>query len=554
MGAKKNHPCAIIALAMNQENTRVGPEATLTPQRRPLTLWLQPADLIVFLAYAAMLAIFGPLHEPWADEAQAWMLSAEPSLRELLFHYLRHEGHPALWYLLLWLPTHLHMSYSLFWAISCSCALAGTWVLLRFAPFPFYLRALLPFTFFLAYQYSVVARSYVLFPLLAFLAAHLYRERRPRPVAMAVVLALLANLSVHGTLLGLVFALAYVWNLKRSSRLERNRDFIAAGAIFAASILFVAVCLWPTVGALPPVSPTINRIIDALAVPEPSPPSAAQHAAERAAQPAGPVLQNTPAAPLPTPAPANSVQTPAAQPGASKLANIPAVLSYAFSDWWPLAVLFEVLVLIYLVRNDQILLALGPLVIAAFLAVVYSAPWHLGLLWVTVISVLWAGWDASEFHPTRPTLQNIVAVYLALLCVLQLPWTYRAFRYDATQATAADEATAAYIKTLPPGLRIAGIGMSTGVQPYFAANPYFNHHLRFGYLAPDPLELSTEASLAAHPDVVVADSTLEPTVLQGPYTKTAEFCGRAYFPHGLPRPGCLSVFVARTQADSAAHP
>ena len=240
-----------------------------------------------------MLAIFGPLHEPWSDEAQAWMLAASPTLRDLLFHFLRHEGHPALWYLLLWIPTHLHLSYSLFWVISCACALAGIWVLLRFAPFPFYVRALLPFTFFLAYQYSVVARSYVLFPLLSFLSAHLYRQRPPRPLAFAIVLALLANLSVHGTLLALVFACAYLWDLKRTGTLRPTRAFVAAAALFAASVLFVAICLWPTVGALPRVSPSVNRVIDLLAIPEPS--SAPAAASSQTPSP----LASTPAAPSP---------------------------------------------------------------------------------------------------------------------------------------------------------------------------------------------------------------------------------------------------------------
>jgi hypothetical protein len=512
----------------------------VTADRRPATLWLKPADLIIFLLYAAMLAIFGPLHEPWSDEAQAWMLAATPTLRELLFHYLRHEGHPALWYLLLWLPTHLHMSYSFFWVISCACALLGVWVLLGYAPFPFYLRALLPFTFFLAYQYSVVARSYVLFPLLAFLAAHLYRARHPRPIAMAVVLALLANVSVHGTLLALVFACAYVWDLKRSGRLQRSREFFAAAGIFAASILFVAVCLWPAAGALPSVSPRINRIIDALAFREPSPPPPPQTASPQAPPAAG----NTPVAPGPKPVLGTPATSPANPRGPSKLANIPAVLSYAVASWWPLAVLFEALVLVYLVRRGEVLLALGPLVIGAFLAIIYSAPWHLGLLWVTLLSVVWAAWDCQESPQPSASLQNVLAIYLAFLCALQLPWTWRAFRYDATQATSADKATAAYIKTLPRNLRIAGIGMSTGLQPYFANNPFFNHHLRFGYFGADPRELSTEASLAAHPDAVVTDSILEPLVRQGPYTRAAEFCGTIFLPHAAPPSGCLSVYVA----------
>ena len=98
-------------------------------------------------------------------------------------------------------------------------AAAGIYVLLRLSPFPFYLRAILPFSFFLAYQYSVVARSYTLFPLLCFLVAHAYRQAKPRPVLLAIYLALLANVSIHGTMVACLVAPIYAWcHLRRGCR------------------------------------------------------------------------------------------------------------------------------------------------------------------------------------------------------------------------------------------------------------------------------------------------------------------------------------------------
>src|SRR5437868_927000 len=183
-------------------------------RRKASTLWLRPGEVIVLLAYASLVCVCIPFHEPWVDEAQAWLLARDLSLPSLLFHFLRQEGHPPLWYLVLWGPAHLHASYGLLNWLIVPIALAGIWVLLRYAPFPFYLRALLPFTFFLAYQYAVVARSYVLFPLLGFLAAHFYRQCRP--MRMAVALGLLANVSLHGTIVALTFAAVYAWRLRRS--------------------------------------------------------------------------------------------------------------------------------------------------------------------------------------------------------------------------------------------------------------------------------------------------------------------------------------------------
>ena len=52
-----------------------------------------------------------------------------------------------------------------------SIAFASMVLLTIAAPFPLVLRLLLPFTYFFAFQYSVVARSYVLFPAILFALA-----------------------------------------------------------------------------------------------------------------------------------------------------------------------------------------------------------------------------------------------------------------------------------------------------------------------------------------------------------------------------------------------
>ena len=504
----------------------------MTTDRRSVTLWLPPADFGVFVAYVVMLCTFVPFHEPWADEAQAWLLSRDLSVYSLLFRNLRYEGHPALWYLLLWIPTHLHVSYALFNWFSAAIASAGIYVLLRFSPFPFYLRALLPFTFFLGYQYSVVARSYVLFPLLGFLVAHVYRVQKPRPVLMAVLLGLLANVSVHGTIVALAFAALYVLKLRQDRTASETatptpQTLRLAAAIFTGSILFVAVCLWPAADSLPRLSPTLNRVISRLSVPTPA-----------AYTPHIPVPATaTPSAVVATAPP----KAPTFGARGSRLANIPVVLGFAFAASWVLAVLYDGLLLVYLFRQRQLKMALPAALLALFLIFVYSAPWHLGLLWVTGIIVLWTVWDSS-IAPGTLDLQNIVAVFLALLCVLQLPWTFNAFRFDARNATAPDKAAAAYLHTLPVGTRIAGFDMSGGVQPYFRQNIFFNQRQTFTYFGQDPFVLSPQQVIAERPDVVVTDSYTASAILAGNYRETHRFCGSLYLPSHPLDPSCLYIF------------
>src|SRR5207302_6633519 len=125
-------------------------------------------EAAVLTLYCAVLAVVLPAHEPWSDEAQAWLLARDNSTWELIRHRLHYEGAPALWHLLIKAFQHAHGTFSGFGWFGAAFSIVGVYVFLRWSPFPAIIRALLPFTYFIQYQYAVIARSYVLFPLLVF--------------------------------------------------------------------------------------------------------------------------------------------------------------------------------------------------------------------------------------------------------------------------------------------------------------------------------------------------------------------------------------------------
>ena len=69
---------------------------------------------------------------------------------------LRREGHPVLWYLILKAAMFLHLPYQAIHLLSGGIAATGAWLLLAKSPFPKWLAALLPFTYFLDYQYAAI--------------------------------------------------------------------------------------------------------------------------------------------------------------------------------------------------------------------------------------------------------------------------------------------------------------------------------------------------------------------------------------------------------------
>lgn len=61
--------------------------------------------LLALYALAIGFALYW--HATWRDEMQAWLIVRDSADLPALFHNLRYEGHPALWYLLLMPLTRL---------------------------------------------------------------------------------------------------------------------------------------------------------------------------------------------------------------------------------------------------------------------------------------------------------------------------------------------------------------------------------------------------------------------------------------------------------------
>jgi hypothetical protein len=215
--------------------------------------WWRVADWGVFAAWLAVVAITIRHHEKWVDEAQAWLFARDLSFTKLWFYELRYEGSPGLWHSILWVAQHVfHARYSALGYIGMAAAAAGAALMIFKAPFPRYLRWPLAFTYFLVYQYAVVARQYNMLAFFAFLAAIFYKDLR-RPVRLTLVLMFLSLVSFHGTLLAGSIGLAYLLDAY-AQRHEIDpaiwkHYFVCIGAM-AVTILFIYLVLKPPTDSL----------------------------------------------------------------------------------------------------------------------------------------------------------------------------------------------------------------------------------------------------------------------------------------------------------------
>jgi len=92
-------------------------------------------EAVILGLYAIVVSWIAYHHEPWGDEAQAWLIARDSSLDDIFFKRLHYEGTPGLWNLLLWGLCCLHFPYSsMHWATALFGVFA-VYLLLRYAPF-----------------------------------------------------------------------------------------------------------------------------------------------------------------------------------------------------------------------------------------------------------------------------------------------------------------------------------------------------------------------------------------------------------------------------------
>ncbi len=157
-------------------------------------------------------------HEFWRDEVRALSLVRHAVSPLSLFDLLKNEGHPALWYVLLYLA-HLVSESSLVLPItSIAVAFAAIAVFVYCAPFPLWFRILFMFGVLPFYEYSVTTRNYGISMLLLFAWAALYQYRARHPSLLMIVLALLANTNVHSALLACVAMGIWIWDSRGEPR------------------------------------------------------------------------------------------------------------------------------------------------------------------------------------------------------------------------------------------------------------------------------------------------------------------------------------------------
>jgi hypothetical protein len=139
-------------------------------------------------------------HEMWRDELEIWLIALGSGNPLELIRNMGTEGHPVVWYALNFLLTRVTDAPLAMQLLNLAFGTTAAWVVLRFAPFDLPARLAFCFGYYLLYEFTVISRGYALALLLAFgFCAHFARRAR-LDVAGGLLLLLLANTTLYGTI------------------------------------------------------------------------------------------------------------------------------------------------------------------------------------------------------------------------------------------------------------------------------------------------------------------------------------------------------------------
>jgi hypothetical protein len=219
---------------MNREHA--GSASAPARVARASALVLNGALLAVWLGVVVFTTI---RHEYWRDEVRVLSLARTADSPLDLFHVIRYEAHPVLWYLVIYLGDSLLHSPLVLPIASIAVAFAAMAVFMFRAPFPWWLKTLFLFSAFPLYEYSVKARNYGISMLFLFLAAALYQHRERRWIALAVVLALLANTNAHSIPLALLLMGLWLWDERGKPHVRLAAGIVALGIVLSFVVVSV---------------------------------------------------------------------------------------------------------------------------------------------------------------------------------------------------------------------------------------------------------------------------------------------------------------------------
>ncbi len=179
-------------------------------------------NLIILLMWSLTICFSILHHEIWRDEAQAWCIVRDLGLFDIL-KMSKTEGHPLLWYLILFPAAKTGLSVISMQIISFILIFISVCFLLFKSPFNKFEKLIIIFSAGMIYYLPVVARNYALIPVFIYTAAYFYPKRKEKPFLYVFSIALLSY--THLYMLGFCLVLSFIFFIEKLQEYYQYKNF-----------------------------------------------------------------------------------------------------------------------------------------------------------------------------------------------------------------------------------------------------------------------------------------------------------------------------------------
>lgn len=192
----------------------------------------------ITLAYLFLSLIGIIYHEVWLDEAHSFLIARDSQYFLDLIHNIRLEGHPIVWYLILWLLKELFATVFSMQLLHILIGTINIFLLLYYSPFNKIKKVLFAFSYYFFYEYNIISRNYAICLLCTTIFCILLSRENRNYILIAIVIAIMSNTHFLGLLLSFSFSAITLLVLFYDEK-YRNNKFVWVSACTILLIAFI---------------------------------------------------------------------------------------------------------------------------------------------------------------------------------------------------------------------------------------------------------------------------------------------------------------------------
>ena len=205
-------------------------------------------DCIIIVIFIVLAVFMSQYHEYWSDEAQSWLIARDCSVSEIL-KVTKYEGTPCWWVLIIKVFMVFGLTYEYFYVIPIVFMALGLLFVFKKFDFPWYMKVLFPFTYYIFFQNTMIARSYSLV-LLGFAMTYYYFQNREKSMFKYILSSLFLmgqSLFTYG-MSGAFYILQIINLIRRRKEIDERfkKNEIISIIVLTIAFLLIFIMILPT--------------------------------------------------------------------------------------------------------------------------------------------------------------------------------------------------------------------------------------------------------------------------------------------------------------------